>query len=53
MFESKSRKNKYATVSCDWAFSHAKMDTSLFLCKKLKIFNGKLIREIKQKLKFF
>ena len=34
----------------DWAFSHAKIDISWFLCKKLAIFNWKLIWEIKRKL---
>ena len=35
------------------AFSHAKMDVSWFLWKKLKIFERNLIGKIKQKLNFF
>ena len=31
-------------------FSHTKVDISWLLCKKLKIFDLKLIREIKQKI---
>ena len=43
--------SKYTKVlSYDWAFSHAKIDTSWFLCKKLEIFNRKLMWKIKQKL---
>ena len=39
----------YHCVALRLAFSHAKMDISWFLCKKLKIFDRKLICKIKWK----
>ena len=44
------RKKQKIVSAYNRVFSHAKMDISWFLCIKLKAFESKLIREIKQKL---